>query len=25
MGKKIRGQHGESNTHQSKSYALIFV
>lgn len=25
MGQKIGGQHGESNTHQGNSYALIFV
>ena len=25
MGQKIGGKHGESNTHQGESYALIFV
>ena len=25
MGQKICGQHGQSNTHQRKSYSLIFV
>ena len=25
MGQKIRGQHGEGNTHQGESNTLIFV